>query len=173
LGVCTAGTTACVTGGTVCNQNTQPSTDDSCNGVDENCDGYEDEGNPTCGSCGTPFPIPAAGGSHSFQMNGNSTTSGSCGGGGVDRYHVWTPTTSGTATASLWTINNWFPAVVYVRAGSCGGPQLACDNRTNNFPTPTISFPVTAGTPYYIVVDHGSYNGPIVLLYTLTVVPPP
>ncbi len=157
----------------VCNQNVQPSADNTCNGVDENCDGYFDESSATCGSCGTPFSIPAGGGALSYQMNGTGTTSGSCGGGGVERYHVWTPAKSGVATISLWTVNNWYPAVLYVRSGSCSGGEVACDTKTGDWPNPAVTLSVTAGTSYYIIADHGSYNGPIVLLYTLTVTPPP
>ena len=172
-GVCAAGTSACSGGAVVCNQNVQPSADNTCNGVDENCDGYVDEGSTTCGSCGTPFSIPAGGGAPSFQMNGTGTTSGSCGGGGVERYHVWTPAKSGAATISLWTLNNWYPAVVYVRSGSCSGGEVACATKTGDWPNPMVTLSVTAGTSYYIIADHGSYNGPTVLTYTLTVTPPP
>jgi len=31
---------------------------------------------------------------------------------------------------------------------------------------------VTAGTTYYIITDHGTYNGPITLTYTMTLTAP-
>lgn len=69
-----------------------------------------------------------------------------------------------TMSADFW------PATLYVRAGNCAtGAQLACDHRTNQFPTNAISFPVTAGTEYFIWAGLGTYNGPVVSIYELTV----
>jgi hypothetical protein len=45
LGVCAAGTTACVAGHLACNQNVQPSAE-TCDGLDNDCDGAIDNGNP-------------------------------------------------------------------------------------------------------------------------------
>ncbi|MFT3769537.1 MAG: MopE-related protein [Minicystis sp.] len=43
LGICAAGTTACVSGALVCNQ-TKQATAETCNGLDDNCNGSVDEG---------------------------------------------------------------------------------------------------------------------------------
>ena len=52
-GVCTIGTTQCLSGAIVCNQNTQPSAE-LCNNLDDDCDGSIDEGNPGGGTtCST------------------------------------------------------------------------------------------------------------------------
>ncbi len=53
LGVCAAGTTACVAGSLVCNQTTA-STAEVCDGLDNDCDGVPDNGDPGTGdACAT------------------------------------------------------------------------------------------------------------------------
>ncbi|UQA57589.1 MopE-related protein [Polyangium aurulentum] len=48
LGICSAGTTACVGNGIDCVQTLQPQSE-LCNGIDDDCDGQLDEGNPEGG----------------------------------------------------------------------------------------------------------------------------
>ena len=62
LGICAAGTTACVGGAITCVQNQQPSAE-VCNGLDDDCNGVVDNGNPGGGvACNTGKPgICAAG----------------------------------------------------------------------------------------------------------------
>ena len=117
----------------------------------------------------------AAGGRFQGTMNGSSTVSATCGGsynsGGVDRIFRWTPTRSGTATARL--SGDFWPATLYVRSGSCtSGTQVACDSRSSTWPTEMVSFPVVAGTAYFVIVDC-HYNGTAYTLsYDLTITAP-
>jgi hypothetical protein len=166
-GACTDGIQQCSGGTLVCNDPDDP---EQCNAVDDDCDGIINDGIPPCGTCAMPHPVPAGGISGTYQMSGSSTTSGSCGGNGLDRYHIFVPSGSGTASISL--VTDYWPSVVYVRQGSCGGSQVVCDYEPGPWPTNVLSFPVTAGTTYYIIVDHGTYNGTITLTYTMTLTPP-
>jgi hypothetical protein len=63
-------------------------------------------GVPGCDTCGTPHPISSTGIKGTYQMSVSSTISGSCGG-GVDRYHVFVPSSDagvrGVGKASLDT----------------------------------------------------------------------
>lgn len=130
--------------------------------------GYNLRVAPPDGTCSVPVQIPANGGTVRLGVNGTSTNSGSCGGSGADKVHRWVAPRSGTATVTMSA--DFWPATLYVRSGNCAtGTQLACDNRTNQFPTNTISFPVTAGTEYFIWAGLGTYNGPVVSIYELTV----
>ena len=62
LGVCDAGTEACIGGGIVCQQDTMASPE-VCNGLDDNCNGGTDEGNPGGGApCDTGLPGECANG---------------------------------------------------------------------------------------------------------------
>ena len=96
----------------------------TCDGLDNDCDGDKDE---WCGSgtCASPWFIPSSGGSNTNRMNGSSTTSGSCGGNGVDSVYRWVPSTSGAATISY--SGNFWPASLWVRSGSCNRSEVACD----------------------------------------------
>jgi hypothetical protein len=111
--------------------------------------------------------VPAAGGSiASTTVGAGDETQGACDpqAGGEDVTFSWTPNTTGTATASICgTVA--FDSVIYARDGSCGGSQIACgdDNPCNS----QISFAVTAGNTYFIVVD--GFNGTHAGGFTLTV----
>ena len=63
-----------------------------------------------------------------------------------------------------------------MRTGSCGGAEVFCNDDTLNCPTQTntyhgssLTFSVTAGQPYVIIVD--GYNGKSGT-FALTIVPP-
>jgi hypothetical protein len=112
------------------------------------------------GSCATPTVIPAAGGSVSGTTSGTSALAGSCGTSGTspERVFAWTPARSGTATIQTCGSGTSYDSVVYVRGGSCAGPELGCSDDVcdvNGLPHKgsRLSTPVTAGTTYYIVVD--------------------
>jgi len=123
---------------------------------------------PPDGTCANPIQVPSNGGTQHVGMAGNSTDSASCGGSGGDKVHHWVAPRSGTATVTM--VPDFWPSTLYVRQGSChGGAELACDNKTAQWPTNTISFPVTAGTEYFIWASYGTYNGPVVSIYDLTV----
>ena len=90
---------------------------------------------------------------------------------------TWTPATSGTVQIS--TCGNpgtAYDTVMYVRTGTCGGSQAACNDDTAGCVTTTdtyhgsrLTFAVVAGQTYTIVVDgYNGRNG----AFTLTLVPP-
>lgn len=126
---------------------------------------------PPDGTCSAPMDFPGAGGLIKSGVNGNSTNSGTCGGSGADKVHRWVAPRSGTATATM--VPDFWPSTLYVRSGTCTGAQLGCDNQTGQWPTNTVSFAVTAGTTYWIWAGLGTYNGPVVSIYDLTLTPPP
>ncbi|MCU0699661.1 MAG: hypothetical protein MUC96_24395, partial [Myxococcaceae bacterium] len=59
------------------------------------------------------------------------------------------------------------------RGTSCTGGELACQNQSGQWPTNTVSFAATAGSTYFIWASLGTYNGPVIGIYDLTVAPPP
>jgi hypothetical protein len=70
-------------------------------------------------------------------------------------------------------VPDFWPSTLYVRNATCNGAQLACDNQNGQWPTNTVNFSVTAGNTYFIWTSYGTYNGPVVSIYDLTVTPPP
>ncbi len=94
-------------------------------------------------------------------MNGQGMQSATCGSsynsGGVERIWSWTPSRSGTANIRL--TGDFWPATLYVRQGVCAtGTQIACHSQSGTWPTEMVSFAVTAGTTYFVLVDC-HYNG--------------
>ena len=122
---------------------------------------------PPDGTCASPVQVPSNGGTLRLGMNGNSTNSGSCGGTGGDKVHRWVAPRSGTATVTM--VPDFWPSTLYVRSGSCTGTELACDNKTQQWPTNQVTFNVVAGTAYFIWASYGTYNGPVVSIYDLTI----
>ena len=126
---------------------------------------------PPNGTCAAPIDVPAAGGLIKAGVTGNSTNSASCGGSGADRVHRWVAPRTGTATVTM--VPDFWPATLYVRGTSCTGGELACQNQSGQWPTNTVSFAATAGSTYFIWASLGTYNGPVIGIYDLTVAPPP
>jgi hypothetical protein len=122
---------------------------------------------PVLGGCAGATVLPAAGGTVSGVTAGAGTLAGSCGTSGpsAERVFAWTPTVSGTATAVTCGEGTTYDSVVYVRSGSCTGPELACNDDTpgcvtgepHEYHGSHVVWSVTAGTTYFIVVD--GFNG--------------
>src|SRR5206468_11168720 len=118
---------------------------------------------PGGGACSSPTLIPAPGGTFSGTTSGTSALAGSCGNSGTspERVYRWTPAASGTATIQTCGAGTSFDTVLYLRRGACAsGPEVAagcnddtCANASGRFRAPRLPPPVTAGQPYFIVVD--------------------
>ena len=129
-----------------------------------------------CSSCDAAANIPSDGGTFVGTTSGVGSLTGGCGNtaGSPERVYRWVPPTSGVATIYTCGTGTGFDTVVYLRSATCTGSQVACnddsctnglgENRASRI-TPTV----TAGQPYYIVVD--GYNG-AAGTFTLTVSPP-
>jgi hypothetical protein len=105
-------------------------------------------------------------------------------GGAPEQVYTWTPDVSGTATVATCGAGTTFDTVLYVRSGSCAGTQLACNDDTATCGTgdgcstadhhgSRVTFAVSAGTTYSIVVDgySGSCGGASGT-FAMTVTPP-
>src|SRR5437773_961136 len=131
------------------------------------------------GDCSSPTVIPAPGGTFSGTTSGTSALAGSCGNseGSSEQVFRWTPTVSGTATIQTCGAGTTFDTVLYLRRGACAsGPEVAagcnddtCANASGLFRASRITPTVTAGQPYFIVVD--GYAG-ATGTFSLTVTPP-
>ncbi len=130
------------------------------------------------GPC-NPIQVPPQGGSFTGTTSGASGFAGTCAvtNGSPDQVYQWTPATSGTAIIGTCGGTTSFDTALYVRAGSCQGPQVACNDDTagcattepNDHHASRATLTVTAGQTYFIVVD--GYNGGSGT-YTLTITPP-
>src|SRR5213078_967870 len=135
---------------------------------------------PGGGACSSPTLIPAPGGTFSGTTSGTSALAGSCGSSGSspERVYQWTPAVSGTATIQTCGAGTSFDTVLYLRRGACAsGPEVAagcnddtCANASGLFRASRITPTVTAGQPYFIVVD--GYAG-ATGTFSLTVTPLP
>jgi hypothetical protein len=163
----------CSPGYNLCGGACVPDVQEVCNGLDDNCDGAIDEG---CGvgSCTSPFVMPPTGGSQMHSISGVGLVTTSCGGmgdDGIEMVYRWVP--SRTGSAIFTTSGDFWPTALYVRTGSCEGAEIACaaSLAMMDHPTVSVSAPVSAGVPYYIVVD-SSHNTATLLTATLTVTAP-
>jgi hypothetical protein len=132
-------------------------------------------------ACTNPVVIPAVGGTFNGTTAGASSLEGACGGAGSpERVFQWTPATSGTATVLTCGAATTFDTVVHLREGACDRNEIACSNDvvgcgvadgTDNASLhgSSVTATVTAGTPYFIVVDgfQGASGN-----FTFTVIPP-
>ncbi len=124
--------------------------------------------------------LPAEGGTFTGTTSGASGQRGTCGFSdkGPEAIFRWTPTASGPATIATCGSATLYDTVLYMRSGTCGGPELGCNDDTagcgtgepNEYHGSRLSPTVTAGQTYYIVVD--GYNGARGS-FSLNVIPPP
>jgi hypothetical protein len=132
-----------------------------------------------CTSCQAAAVLPSEGGTFTGMTAGTGSLTGSCGSTAPspERAYRWTPAASGTAVIATCGTSTRYDSVVYVRAGTCGGAELGCNDDTtgcvtgepNDHHGSRVTLAVTAGQTYVIVVD--GYNGARGA-YTLTVSPP-
>lgn len=121
------------------------------------------------GPCGAPIILPPDGGIVHGTTTGSSQLAGSCNisNNSPEVVYSWTPARSGQATIETCsTTETTFDTVVYLR-DVCGGPDLVCNDDTNQCGTTTdVSNPhrgsrltpsVIAGHRYFLIVD--GYNG--------------
>ncbi len=122
---------------------------------------------PTAGgSCpqtnlGSVLPVSVSG---STAGRANALSGASCGAGGTgpDFAYQWTAPSAGTYTID--TMGSNFDTVLYVRAASCGGAELACnDDTAGGSQQSQVAVTLAAGQTIVIVVDgygpaSGSYN---------------
>lgn len=142
---------------------------EQCDGADAGNCGVDDlcAADCQCRPC-TSTVIPAQGGvfvgSTSFGTSGLSS-SPSCAFGtdqSPEQVFQWTPSTSGQAVISTCGGTN-FDTVVYIRQGSCQGPEIDCRDDYCGVQTTITPF-VNAGVTYFIVVDgYGGQSGSFTL----------
>ena len=131
-------------------------------------------------ACDVATGVPPQGGTFSGITTGGSTLRGSCGisDKGPEAVFAWTPAASGPATIATCGSSTLYDTVLYVRSGTCGGPELGCNDDSNGCTTgepsdyhaSRLTPTVTGGQTYFIVVD--GYNG-AAGPFSLTITPPP
>ncbi len=106
-------------------------------------------------------------GSTNASTIGANTLSGTCGGNGSERVYIWT-TAAPNVRVSVDTCGSAtnFDTVLYVRRGSCTGPQVACNDNHPDKPVcffrdsdSYLEFLPTPNTIYYIFVDGKTGGG--------------
>lgn len=132
-----------------------------------------------CTSCQAIAVLPPEGGVFSGVTAGTGSVASSCGSTGPspERVFRWTPSASGTAVIATCGSGTLYDSVVHVKAGTCTGTELGCNDDTQGCVTgepsayhgSRVVVSVSAGQTYVIVVD--GYNG-AAGAYTLTVTPP-
>jgi predicted dienelactone hydrolase len=122
-----------------------------------------------CVDCSGATVIPPDGGViDGTTVGGTSVLGSSC---GLDiiapeRVFQWTPSVSHDATIQTCGGSTDFDTTLYVRADTCQGPDLACndDGPDPCGPHSMLTLSVVAGTTYYIVVDgNGTGSGTFTL----------
>jgi hypothetical protein len=138
----------------------------------------------TISACAAPTVIPAAGGVFTGTTSGGSTLAGTCAvsANSPERVFQWTPARSGPAVIETCSdTQTTYDTVLYLRPGTCGGAEAACNDDTVGCPTgdglpnasrhgSRLTPTVTAGQTYFFVVD--GYNG-AGGNFRLNVIPPP
>jgi YVTN family beta-propeller protein len=135
-----------------------------------------------CTACQAVAGIPAQGGVFVGTTSGAGSLGATCAvsNNSGERVYRWVPSTSGTATIFTCGTGTDFDTIVYLRSTCGAAGDLACNDDTSGcgvadgspnagFHGSRITPTVTAGQPYFIVVD--GWNGKLGT-YALTVVPP-
>jgi hypothetical protein len=92
-----------------------------------------------------------------------ATAGGSCGGDlAPERFYSWSAPHDGTFTFD--TLDGGYDTVLYVRAGACDGPELACNDDAEASLGSAIALPLSAGDEVAVAVDGFDLNsGPFTL----------
>jgi predicted dienelactone hydrolase len=109
----------------------------------------------TCVDCADATIIGSAGGVFVGRtVGGTAALSSSCGFDvfAPERIFRWTPGVSHLATIETCGGTTNYRTTLYVREGSCLGPDLACNHRACGEAS-RVTLPVVAGRTYFIVVD--------------------
>jgi hypothetical protein len=114
-----------------------------------------------CGSCGCTVTADVSGtlGRASTRGNnatGHNTVDGCVSGDGDEAIYTVTPDFTGNLTVSLVNPGSSYDTALSVRAGSCGGDEVACNDDFRGLQS-QVTFAATAGTTYYIIVE--GFNG--------------
>jgi hypothetical protein len=93
-------------------------------------------------------------------------------GGAPDAVYVYTPSVDQDITVDLCAATD-YDSTVYVLEGACPGPEIACNDDSCGLQSRIDSVSLTAGTPYYIIIDGYSSNAGNYSLDVTEAVPPP
>ena len=182
LGICeAAGVVVCgADGGSACDGLMGAPQPELCNDLDDDCNGVVDDGDrggclPTAGfGCADAIDLQVAGTQldavtwHYAEnsLHYQATTSGTCGGSGLDAFHRFVVPSRSRVTLSTHHARTDFDTVLYVRS-SCAdeAAELGCNDNNEADPTSTASTlrldDVPAGTELTIIVDGADAEGAV------------
>ena len=123
-------------------------------------------------SLGSTLPVSVSG---TTAGRANNMSGASCGGGGAsapDMTYRWTAPAAGTYRID--TSGSAFDTVLYVRSGSCGGAELACNDDSGGTLQSQVTLNLTAGQTSLIIVDgYANSSGNYSLHITRSATPTP
>jgi hypothetical protein len=134
---------------------------------------------PLAAACDATI-VPAEGGTCGGTTAGTNGLTGSCSASdeAPEAVFVASPAASGPATIPTCGTSTLYDTVLYMRSGSCTGPELGCNDDTTgcgggsaagDYHASRLAPTVTAGETHWIVVDgHDGRTG----AYRLNVIPP-